>query len=382
VTSTPAFLQRYWAAPDRSLTDIGRGGEIVVARIRLALAIGISLIPMWALLQDQPDVTYVVPAVATIILIAGAAVVLVVVERGWTRPWLPFLTSLFDITIVSAIQVGYILIERGDIAANSRVTFPAYFLALLATCLRFDVRVCSVTGVAAIVQYATIAVLAANAMPALTPTMVGYYGAFDAGEQVGRVALLVGATLLATGVVDRGRELRLLSTHDMLTGLYNRSYFEERVTEELLRARRYKRPLLVAILDLDEFKAINDRFGHSSGDLALKEFAKVLREALRRTDIIGRYGGEEFAIAFPETEPAEAQHKLDQVRAAFAANPIRIDGRSVRITFSAGVAAFPDHGQDVSSLIECADVHLLTAKRSGRNRILSAPPVVSDQNGL
>src|SRR5690606_25270005 len=119
-------------------------------------------------------------------------------------------------------------------------------------------------------------------------------------------------------------------------------------------------------------KSINDRFGHAAGDAALKMFARVLRDSLRRTDIIGRYGGEEFAVAFPETDPAETENKLDQVRAEVEATPLRVDGREIKITFSAGVVHYPEDGDDVPTLARCGDELLLRAKREGRNRVIGS----------
>ncbi len=375
--------QFMWYAPDRSLTDMGRAGELLVAKLRFGLAITIACVPLVGILRAERDAADLIAWAGASVLVIVALGVLIVVRAGWTRPWLPFATSLFDVTLVSVIAVGYILADRADIAANSRVTYPAYFLAMMATCLRFDIRVCTVVGVTAILQYSAIVVVAASHWPVAVPDAADYYGQMDVGEQIGRVILLVAATLMTVGVVDRGRQMRLLSTHDVLTGLYNRFYFDERVTEEVLRARRYKRPLAMAIIDLDFFKSINDRYGHAAGDAALRQFAHVLRESLRRTDIIGRYGGEEFTVAFPETDPADAEAKLDQVRAAVEATPVRADGRDIRLTFSAGVVHFPEDGSDAATLARAGDALLLRAKREGRNRVLgSARLARAAQNGL
>src|SRR5690606_6222196 len=133
-----------WYAPDRSLTDMGKAGELLVAQIRFGLALTISCVPIMGLLRPDQDVADVISAIGVCVLVLVSLVVLLVVRAGWTRPWLSFMTSVFDVTLVSAIAVGFIVVDRGDIAANSRVVYPAYFLALLSTCLRFDVRVCTV----------------------------------------------------------------------------------------------------------------------------------------------------------------------------------------------------------------------------------------------
>jgi diguanylate cyclase (GGDEF)-like protein len=164
----------------------------------------------------------------------------------------------------------------------------------------------------------------------------------------------------------------VLSTHDSLTGLCNRAYFEERLEQELLRARRYGRPLALAIVDIDHFKAVNDRYGHLSGDVVLRTFSGLLRDSVRRTDVVARYGGEEFAVLLPETTGEEAQAKLDSMRRDISARAIhlpRVD-EGIKLSFSAGVAHLPADGDRAEELITRADARLLAAKQTGRNRVL------------
>jgi diguanylate cyclase (GGDEF)-like protein len=192
------------------------------------------------------------------------------------------------------------------------------------------------------------------------------------GDHAGRLLFLAAATALSVVIVDRARRLRLVSTQDGLTGLYNRAYFDERVAEELLRARRYNRPLAIAVIDLDNFKDVNDRYGHAAGDECLKRFAQILTRSFRRTDIVARYGGEEFAIAMPETDAAESEGKLEQIRSLVESTPMGLsDGTAIRLTFSAGIAQHPDDGEATLELVKLGDDNLLSAKRTGRNKVIT-----------
>jgi len=258
---------------------------------------------------------------------------------------------------------------------NSRTTFEIYFLALAATCLRYDQRICLIAGLVATAEYGAIVVYTAHRWDLNADAFAPFpYGTFSWSGTTGRVILLLGMTVLSMTIVSRSERLRVLSTHDVLTSLYNRAYFIERLREELLRANRYSRPLAVAVIDLDHFKHVNDEWGHHAGDAVLREVAQLLRSDMRRTDIVARYGGEEFALIFPETTGVEARLKLDRVRQHLSDAHFDIPrvSREMSITFSGGVAAAPDDGMDVDQLISLADHRLMAAKKAGRDRVLGA----------
>ncbi len=363
---TRADARRFqnWLAPDPALTDSGLEGELLIARTRLLLAGILLIIPLIGALRADGDKIDFIALVGAGSLVALAYAVWKYIRHGGARPWVPFATSIFDVTLVSAISVGYLIAGRADTALNSRLLFPVYFLALAATCLRYDIRICVVTGLTAMVQYAAFAVIGTSMA---TGGLQVHWG-----DHAGRLLFLALATALSVVIVDRVRRLRLLSTQDALTGLYNRAYFDERVAEELLRARRYDRPLAIAVLDIDNFKDVNDRYGHAAGDECLKRFAQVLTKSFRRTDIVARYGGEEFAIAMPETDAVESEGKLEQIRSLVESTPMGLsDGTAIRLTFSAGIAQHPDDGEATLELVKLGDNNLLSAKRTGRNKVIT-----------
>lgn len=177
---------------------------------------------------------------------------------------------------------------------------------------------------------------------------------------------------LVGAVVNRARRFRALRStmmRDSLTGLLNHTATKEHLAVDLNRMRRAEKPLCFALIDIDRFKEINDTYGHPTGDRVLKSLAYLLKQRLRTTDVIGRYGGEEFAVALPETPIDQARHVLDEVRVSFALLPHASETGDFNVTFSCGVATFPGH-DDATVLTDAADKALYRAKEAGRNRIV------------
>jgi len=167
---------------------------------------------------------------------------------------------------------------------------------------------------------------------------------------------------------ERARRLRSRLHQDSLTGLFSHTRIKEQLELEVSRAGRAGQPLSFAMIDIDRFKAVNDRYGHLAGDRVIKALARVLKERLRRTDFVGRYGGEEFALIFPDTALADARDVLETIRGGFAQIRHRSDGGAFKATFSGGLAAFP-RCPDAESLVAAADAALYAAKGAGRNRL-------------
>ncbi|TRZ55626.1 MAG: GGDEF domain-containing protein [Rhodocyclaceae bacterium] len=171
-------------------------------------------------------------------------------------------------------------------------------------------------------------------------------------------------------------DLARLAMFDSLTATLNRRAFMLEYERELSRCQREKIGLALAIFDLDHFKDVNDTHGHVVGDEVLRRVADILRGSLRGHDVLGRYGGEEFALLMPGADIAAAIAGTERARLAVGERPIKAGRLSIQITVSAGVAAYGADGLDWESLLRSADAALYEAKRAGRNRVVAAhgPP--------
>lgn len=169
---------------------------------------------------------------------------------------------------------------------------------------------------------------------------------------------------------DEARQvLEKLANKDGLTGLMNRRHFMQTAEVELQRAQRYRRPVTVAMADLDYFKKLNDTYGHAAGDAMLRAFAELVQDALRQSDFVCRYGGEEFAFLFPEISPAETEKLAERLRIRCAEMAVALpDGRSVKATVSMGLADASECPIEIA--LKRADDALYEAKRLGRNRVV------------
>jgi diguanylate cyclase (GGDEF)-like protein len=157
---------------------------------------------------------------------------------------------------------------------------------------------------------------------------------------------------------------------DFLTGLANRRAFSERAETENARARRYRRPVTVAYIDIDDFKRVNDTQGHDAGDRLLVVVAKALQSHTRKTDILGRLGGDEFCILYPETDSEQARHTLEALHRTLS-DALQRHGWTV--TCSVGAASFPSGAEQTGDLIKKADEAMYAAKREGKNGFLLVP---------
>jgi diguanylate cyclase (GGDEF)-like protein len=186
------------------------------------------------------------------------------------------------------------------------------------------------------------------------------------------VAMLLTAISEWAADLNEQRLLALADT-DALTGLRNRRALMQALAQVVAQARRSGRPLSLAVLDLDHFKAVNDQHGHAAGDQVLRQFTALMMAQLRAGDLCGRLGGEEFVVLMPDTEQPQALASIERLRAALAARPLAWIDESVELTVSAGVACLdPAHDVDGDRLLQAADAALYQAKRDGRNRVRTA----------
>jgi diguanylate cyclase (GGDEF)-like protein len=174
-----------------------------------------------------------------------------------------------------------------------------------------------------------------------------------------------------TRLKDVLRELSEQATTDPLTGLYNRRYLPDFFQRELERARRSAKPVAAIMLDIDHFKRINDAFGHAAGDLVLTELAGLLKHHNRGSDMVCRYGGEEFLLILPGASLDGARQRAENIRTLVKNLDLKYHDQPLgRITASFGVALFPDHAEGAESLIHAADDALFEAKGAGRDRVI------------
>ncbi len=164
------------------------------------------------------------------------------------------------------------------------------------------------------------------------------------------------------------QQMEQLAYLDGLTGAFNRRVFERRIEEEIDRANRYSTALSVLMVDVDHFKAVNDEFGHLLGDEVLRQISRLFAQVLRKSDVVCRYGGDEFAILLPETVGQSALRAAEKLRQTIA--EFEFPGVPRRITISAGISEYPRNGDSRDSLVQAADDCLYAAKQAGRNRVV------------
>ena len=374
------YLGSLWSRPDPVLAGAGMAGELLVAKIRLFLATVLLLIPVINTLffpvEPKEAIVGVSLASGTFFL---SVLVYYLISREYNPSWLSFASSSFDVTLVSSALVLFLVMNLPHTAVNSKVVFEGYFLAIGSTSLRYDKRVCISAGLLAFGEYLAIVSFAATHWDLNSPIYSPYpYGLFGWSAQISRLIMMLTASALSLSLVSRSQRLLQLATSDPLTGLFNRGYVDDRFSIELSRARRYGKLLTIAVIDADRFKSLNDTHGHSAGDLVLRKLGTILRDTFRRSDTVGRYGGEEFVVILPEMDMQAAQSKLESLRELVAGTPMELPtrGEKAHVTISAGLATFPQDGEDAADLYALADSRMFQAKKEGRNRVVACPELV------
>jgi diguanylate cyclase (GGDEF)-like protein len=194
---------------------------------------------------------------------------------------------------------------------------------------------------------------------------------------VSMLADLLSMALQNATLLDPSRDGKWV---DQLTGVANRLYFLQRFESEIRRTENYRQALALFMIDIDEFKKINDTHGHHAGDVIIRKMAEIVKKSTRGSDLVGRYGGDEFMVLITSTTEEQAISFAEKLREKISATDIAIPGTEVpvRVTVSGGLAIFPTHGQSTTELFRAADEALYKSKRQGRNRILLATSVGLD----
>ena len=196
----------------------------------------------------------------------------------------------------------------------------------------------------------------------------------DRNELQARVRTLIRRKRYSDRLRDNVQLTMEMAITDSLTGLHNRRYLERHLAILVDQATSRGRPLSLLLIDIDHFKRINDTYGHLAGDKVLVEFARRVRAAVRGIDLAGRFGGEEFVVAMPDTDAALGYSVGDRIRTLISAEPFRIaeGSQPIMVTVSVGVSSIEDPSDSPTSLLARADTALYEAKRAGRNRVAAA----------
>jgi diguanylate cyclase (GGDEF)-like protein len=216
----------------------------------------------------------------------------------------------------------------------------------------------------------SVAYLIYNSLADLIPQYWEQIGLHPLSRSILSLGMVIILLICLSGLAI-SEKMNSLIIRESLTGLFNQNYIRQRLEEEIYRSRRYNHPVSLLMIDLDNFKSMNDRYGHTAGDHLLKYFSQLITETVRPSDIAARYGGEEFLIILPETAEEEALIVADRIQKRISLYPFRIDSRKedVQFTISVGVSTFPEFGQSGDELITLADVALYQAKKEGKNKV-------------
>jgi diguanylate cyclase (GGDEF)-like protein len=264
-------------------------------------------------------------------------------------------------TWVMILFVSMVIISTGEIDSP---LLSLYVLTIIACALSLGklITFLEIGLIAAVYVYICFPVYASNGV-----TLIDFTKFMTAFVPVLLIAYVT--TMLAADVQHGKKILKLLSETDDMTGFKNKRSVHVFLETEFKKAVRYARGFSIMMLDADNLKDINDQLGHAAGDRLIKMMASIIRDNLRASDIISRYGGDEFLVLMPETGPRNAKEAAEKVRLAIQNAAFDVDGHRVSTTVSVGIAGFPDDSNTKEALLDCADRALYESKKAGRNRI-------------
>ena len=361
----------FWKRPDAAMLLAGGEGERQVANVRVVVVALLLITPIYRLIQNPTNGENIWGFVVTVLAMIFALFVLFYLRRRGYQPWLGFLTSTIDGSLVTLALVLFVIVGTPIDGVNDKITFEVYFLVLMAMSLRQDRRICLLIGGFVVVQYgALVAYVASHFDLVALYHQNPYNGAFSGADQWTRIILMASATFISYAYVVRSQTLVNRAIRDPMTGLLNRGYFDTLFEHEIARARRHKQCFAVVVMDADHFKRINDNHGHAAGDAVLKVLARALVGNLRESDVVVRFGGEEFVLLLHDTGADDAFGKADALRQSVERLVVGAPQHAIQFTLSAGIAVYPDDGTVAHVLLSRADQRLIQAKNAGRNRVV------------
>lgn len=371
ITRFRDLLARALARPDELMLQFGAGGELLVARVRAVLSALILLLPLLHAASGGDSIELMIGLGAAVLVNAVAQLWLALARRQRLYRWLPYATGTWDVTATTGVLV---LLAWGERAAglNSMVVWAFYLVAITMTALRNDARLTLYVGGLAIVQFALLAAVVLGSAGAPEALMSADYGTANLANVTQRLVLLLMMTLLTGAVVFRMQRLIELSGNDGLTGLPNRSWLLQRMPGIYKGLQRDGGSLSLALLDVDNFRRVNDAAGHLDGDRAIRHVAQMLKAMLREDEHVVRLGGQEFVLLL-RCPIGSAWERCERARRELAATPFASERNTdvFTLTFSGGLASWPQDGADTRGLLGTADRRLQAAKHAGRNRVIA-----------
>lgn len=374
ITGLRDFWRRLLARPDALMLELGAGGELLVARLRAVLSLVMLLLPLINLLTGGKYSETMIGLFGVAMAILMSQVWLALARHRRRYRWLPWITATYDVSLTTLVLV-ILALDSPVTGLNSMVVWAFYLISIGMTALRNDGRLTLYSGAMAIVQYAVLAASIFALVPNPDQLASIDYGTATLSNQVQRLVLLALMTAITAIIVFRMQKLVDMSGTDGLTALPNRTWLIHRFPAMLDAIRGQGGSLSVCVIDLDYFKRINDELGHLAGDRALRHVVDLLKQQMEDGDWLARLGGEEFALLLP-LPTGRAWERLETMRRTTASQPFLPDHGAdpMRLTFSAGIASWPQDGADLSQLLRRADTRLRHAKQEGRNRVLARDP--------
>lgn len=351
------------------MLELGAGGELLVARMRAALCALVLLLPLLALAGGSVTGEVVAGLVGALAVNVTAQVGLALARNLRRYRWLPYASGIHDVTATTFVLL--LLFFHDPVAAvNSVVVWCFYVIAIVLTALRNDGRLTLAIGGLAILQYLALSWGVLTLVPRHQLLSIDY-GAASVNAVAQRLVLLLIVTTITATIVHRMQRLVELSGRDGLTGLPNRTWLLHTLPRAFSAARASGASLALGLLDLDDFKRINEETGPRGGDRAIRHVAAALEQMTEEGEHVARIGGQEFVVLL-QCPLGSAWERLDRMRMHLAGRPfVPPRGDPQRLTFSAGIAAWPHDGTDASTLLGAADRRLQRAKREGRNRVVA-----------